>query len=99
MVNRNVARKLSVEELNTYQGPVHYFSHHAVVKRESKSTPVRLVFNSSANFQGHVLNDYWVKGPDAFINNLMGIMLRFTENYVGFVGDIRKMYNSVAITL
>ena len=33
------------------------------------------------------------------MNNLLGIILRFWENYVGFVGDIRKMYNSVGITL
>ena len=99
MVKRKVARKVSDNELNAYKGPVHYICHHAVVKTESKSIPVQIVFNSSANFQGHVLNDYWVKGPDAFLNNLVGIALRFRENYVGFVGDIRKMYNSVGITL
>ena len=42
-----------------------------------------------------VLNEYWGKGPDAFINNLLGVIIRFRENYVGFVGDIKKMYNSV----
>ena len=99
MVDRKVARKLSKEELDSYDGPFHYIAHHAVVKPESKSTPVRIVFNSSANFQGHTLNDYWAKGPDSYLNNLLGIILRFREDYIGYVGDIRKMYNSVSINL
>ena len=98
MFNRNVARRLSVDEVQSYKGPVHYVTHHAVVKPESKTMPVRIVFNSSHTFKGHSLNDYWAKGPNAFMNNIFGILTRFRENYVGFVGDIRKMYNSVRIS-
>ena len=71
MIHRGVARKLSSKELEEYSGPVHYISHHEVLKPESKSTPVRIVFNSSANCMGHTLNDYWAKGPD-LLNNLLG---------------------------
>ena len=31
MVNQNVARKLTEEELKTYRGPFHYISHHEVL--------------------------------------------------------------------
>ena len=99
MGNREVAKELTIEEVRDHRGPVHYIAHHTVVKADSKSTPIRIVFNSSANFHGHILNDYCLKGPDAFMNNLLGVLLRFCENYVGIAADIRKMYNSVRICL
>ena len=40
------ARKLSKEEQEAYEGPVHYIPHHAVLRPEKRSTPVRIVFNS-----------------------------------------------------
>ena len=97
MVKRGVSRKLSEEEIKTYTGPVHYIAHHAVSKPDSETTPVRIVFDSSHTFQGHSLNSFLAKGPDAFMNNLLTVWLRFRENLVGIVGDIRKMYNSVYI--
>ncbi|XP_038055192.1 uncharacterized protein LOC119727399 [Patiria miniata] len=98
MLNRGVAREMSRDEMASYEGPVHYISHHEVLKPESKSTPVRIVFNSSANYKGHILNDYWAKGPDV-MNSLLGVLLRFRENEVALVGDIRKMYHSIFTTM
>ena len=92
----NFARKLSEEEMKNYKGPVHYISHHAVVRPEKKSTPVRIVFNSSSVYQGHKLNDYWKKGPD-LLNNLFGVVLCFREKEVAISGDISKMYHRVLI--
>ena len=80
------SRKLSEKEINDYKGPVHYISHHAVLRPKSTITPVRVVFNSSATYQGHKLNDYWKKGPD-LLNGLFEVILRFRENKV----DISKM--------
>ena len=83
------ARKFSEEEIKNYKGPVHYISHH-------KSTPVPIVFNSSLVYQGHILNDYWKKGPD-LLNNLFGVVLRFIEKEVAISSDISKMYHRVLI--
>ena len=98
MTEMNFSRKLSEEEEKGYKGPIHYISHHAVFKPDSKSTPVRIVFNSSASFQGHRLNDYWRKGPD-LLNGLFGVILRFRENKVAVMADISKMYHRVLIPL
>ena len=96
MVDMNFARKLSKEELDNYNGPVHYIPHHAVLKPESKSTPVRIVFNSSSEYQGHKLNDYWMKGPD-LLNDLVGVFLRFIEREIAVVADISKMHHRILI--
>jgi len=97
MITRGVSRKLTTEELDAYDGPVYYISHHEVLRPDSKSTPVRIVFNSSANYRGHALNDYWAKGPD-LLNNLLAVLLRFRENESALMGDIKKMYHSIKIT-
>ena len=96
MTELSFARKLSKEEITNHKGPVHYIAHHEVVRPEKKSTPVRIVFNSSASYQGHKLNDYRFKGPD-LLNNLFGVVLRFRENEVAISGDISKMYHRVLI--
>ena len=55
MEGMKFARKLSNEEINSYEGPVHCISHHAVIRPEKRSTPV---FNSSSVFQGSS-SDKW----------------------------------------
>jgi hypothetical protein len=95
MLNRNVARKLTAEEIREWNGPVFYLSHLAVQNPNSKSTPVRIVFNSSQQCAGVSLNSALAKGPDNYINNLIGLLLRWREGRVAFVGDIKKMFNSV----
>ena len=57
---------------------------------------MRIVYNSSSSYQGHRLNDYWLKGPDS-LNNLFGVILRFRKNPVAIHGDISKMYHLVLI--
>ena len=99
MLDRKVARELSIVEMKSYDGPVHYITHHAVIKRESSSTPVRIVFNTSLNYKGHVLNDCWAKGPDAYITNLLKVLIRFRENRVAFAGDIVKMYHTIWLSI
>jgi hypothetical protein len=98
MNDLNFARQLEEKEINYYNGPIHYIAHHSVVKSQSKSTPIRIVFNSSSVYQGHCLNDYWLKGPD-LLNNLFGVILRFRENKVALNADISKMYHRVPISL
>ena len=83
MAKRGVARKLSDEEIQSYDGPIHYIAHHDVLKPDSKSTPCRIVSNSSTNYHGHILNEYYAKGPD-MLNNLLAVLLRFREKKICF---------------
>ncbi|XP_068756184.1 uncharacterized protein [Montipora capricornis] len=45
---------------------------------------------------GHMLNDYWAKGPH-LLNDLLGVLIRFRENNIAMIGDIKKMYHTVKI--
>lgn len=99
MVDRKVARKLTNSEISSWKGPCFYLSTLAVSNPRSKTTPVRMVFNSSQVFQGVSLNSALAKGPDAYLNNLLGLLLRWREEEIAMLGDIRKMFNSVHINV
>jgi hypothetical protein len=97
MVQRNVARKLTPEEMHTYEGPIQYVPHHAILKPNSKSTPVRIVFDSLSLYMGHKLNNYWAKGTNV-VNDLLGVIIRFRQKQVAIAGDITKMYNAIKMS-
>ena len=90
------SRKLTEKEKSEWKDPVHYVVHHAVLRPEKKSTPIRIVLNISASVKLHMLNDYWFKGPD-LLNNLFGVLFRVRENAVAVCGDIMNMYHMVPI--
>ena len=98
MVSRGAARKVPDQELAEYEGPKFYLSHFEVLNPSSKSTKCRIVFNSSAKFKGHALNDYLAKGP-SMLNSLVGVLLRFREKEHAFIGDISKMFHAIDIPL
>ena len=87
MEEMKFSRKPAEKEKRQWKGPVHYIAHHADLRLEKKSTPIRIELNRSASIKGHMLNDYWFKGPD-LLNNLFGVMFRFQESAVAVCGDI-----------
>ena len=67
---------------------VHFLPHHGV-KRNSATTPLRIVFNCSA---GHPsLNSCLETGP-CLLNDLCQVLLRFRLNEYVALGDISKAY-------
>ena len=98
MLERRAARNVSEEELKAYTGPKFYISHHDVLRPDSSSTPLRIVFNSSAKINGVSLNGCLAKGP-SLLNNLCGILLRFRQEQFAFIGDISKMFHSIDIPI
>ncbi|UYV74994.1 hypothetical protein LAZ67_12002033 [Cordylochernes scorpioides] len=75
----------------------YYLTHRPVFKSESKTTPIRPVFDASC--QGHnglSLNQYLEKAPN-LLERIPKIMIRFRENKFGVLADIRKAFQMVAI--
>ena len=91
MLDRNAAREVTREELSNYCGQKYFLTHLAVPKPDSKSTPYRLVFNSSAQYKGHSVNGSLLKGPTVF-NPIWGVLLRFRQHLYAYAGDLSKMY-------
>ena len=94
LVKQGVANRLRTSEMQEYNGPIYYLSHHKVMTPDSDLTPHRIVINSSARYMNNTLKDYWAKGPD-LLNNLLGFLIRFRVNEVAIVGDISKMYHTL----
>lgn len=72
------------------KGPmIHYLPHQTVVRKESATTKVRVVYDTSSKESKSVacLNDCLHVGPP-LIPLLYNIFLRFRENRVVLVGDI-----------
>ena len=100
LIEMKVARVVTDEELESWKesgGETYYISHQMAPNPCSKTTPVRVVFNSSQKFKGQSLNTSWELGTDV-MNNLHGVLLRFRNDYVGAQGDIRKMFYMIRVT-
>ena len=98
MLDRGAARTVTEEELKQFRGQKYYLTHLAVLKPDSKSTPIRIVFNSSASHRGYSLNDSLMKGP-SLLNSLFGVLLRFRQHRYAYIGDLSKMYHSIDIPI
>ena len=90
------AHRLSGEDLEAHVKPVYYLPHHGIYRPDKKSTPLRIVFDPACQYQGISLNSFLHKGP-CLIGNLLGVLLRFREEPVAFVGDISKMYLQIEL--
>ncbi|XP_075150976.1 uncharacterized protein LOC142225089 [Haematobia irritans] len=83
---------------NGLNNPVHYYlPHHAVVRPESTTTKVRVVFNaSSPSSDGRSLNDILYTGP-VLQKDLVVLILRWRFFRYVFNGDITKMYRQILV--
>ena len=78
------------------KGPVWYIPHHAVY-HPKKPGKIRVVFDCSARYKGHSLNDYLFQGPD-LINGLVGVLLRFRKETIGIMCDVEAMYHQFHVS-
>jgi len=61
------------------------------VYHPKKVDQIRVVFDSSANYQDLSLNDVLMSGPD-LTNNLLGVLLRFRKEPIAVTADIQQMF-------
>nr|XP_054593164.1 uncharacterized protein LOC129160055 [Nothobranchius furzeri] len=61
------------------------------VYHPKKPGQIRVVFDSSAQYEGVSLNDVLLSGPD-LNNSLLGVLLRFRKEAVAFTVDIEQMF-------
>lgn len=61
------------------------------VYHPQKLSQIRVVFDSSAQFQGMSLNDVLLSGPN-LNNSLLGVLVRFRKHKVAITADIQQMF-------
>ncbi|XP_055527502.1 uncharacterized protein LOC129720106 [Wyeomyia smithii] len=77
------------------QGPEYYLPHHAVIKPESTTTKLRVVFDGSCRTStGVSLNDALMVGP-VVQDDLFSIISRFRFHRFALVADVAKMYRMI----
>ncbi|XP_064647447.1 uncharacterized protein LOC135500130 [Lineus longissimus] len=97
-VERGVARLVPATEMENdfLNEKKMWFLPHFGVMKDSKTTPVRVVYDGKARYQGHALNDYLAKGEN-LNTNLFEVALRFREYEVGIIADVSKMFQAVKV--
>lgn len=95
IISKGFARRVPSDLISAKKGQVWYIPHHGVyhVKKPNK---IRVVFDCSARFGGTSLNDQLLQGPD-LTNRLVGVLTRFRQEPVAFMGDIDAMFHQVRV--
>lgn len=76
---------------------VFYLPHHCVLKPDSSTTKLRVVFDASARSSTNLsLNDVMMIGPTVQ-RTLFDIVLRFRCHRYAFTADVPKMYRQVMV--
>ena len=73
-----------------------YIPHHGVFNPH-KPGKLRVVFDCSASYAGHSLNNHLLQGPD-LNNNLTGLLCRFRKERVAVTCDIKKMFHQFRVS-
>jgi len=75
----------------------YYLPHHAVLKPDSNTTRLRVVFDASAKTScGLSLNDVQMVGP-TIQQDLFNIIMRFRQYTYAISADISKMYRQIKV--
>ena len=93
LLDKGYAEEVPEQEIE--QPLVWYLPHHSV-SNPKKPDKTRVVFDCSAKYKDASLNNDLLQGPD-MTNTLIGVLLRFRQEPVGFTADIQAMFHQVRV--
>ena len=80
------------------ENSAHYLPHRPIIKMQSRTTKIHPVFDASSrerNFPS--INQCLEKGPN-YIELIPAILLKFRENMLGAIADIKRAFLQISIT-
>ncbi|XP_055612492.1 uncharacterized protein LOC129759094 [Uranotaenia lowii] len=89
------ARYLSAEEATEHN--TYYLPHHCVMKPDSSTTKLRVVFDASAKTTtNYSLNDV-LMSPPTIQSSLFDIILKWRSHKYVYTADVQRMYRQVIV--
>ncbi|XP_067679580.1 uncharacterized protein [Haliotis asinina] len=89
------AEKVPEDRIKREIGNEWYIPHHGIY-HSRKPDKIRVVFDCSATYHGISLNSQLLSGPD-LTSNLIGVLLRFRQENIAFMGDFESMFYQVQV--
>ena len=75
-----------------------WYLPHFGVYHPKKPDQIRVVFDSSAEFQGVSLNKELLPGPD-LMNSLVGVLIRFRKENIAVMSDIEQIFHTFHVNV
>ena len=96
LVEKGALRRLTVEEMRLWEGPVNYNALFSVYKESSVSTKTRIVSNSAQKNQhsGLSLNECMFQGPDC-LASMLDVLLHWRVVEESIIMDLEKAYQAI----
>ncbi|XP_072170035.1 uncharacterized protein [Diadema setosum] len=95
LLDEGYAEEVNTDEVMTNSDHTWYLPHFPVFS-EKKPDKTRIVFDCAAKCMGKPLNDAVLQGPD-LTNKLLGVLLRFRQEPVVVMADIKAMFHQVRV--
>lgn len=96
ITSKDHASPVPSDEVEAQNGQVWYLPHFGVY-HPKKPTQIRVVFDSSAEFDDVSLNKELLPGPD-LANSLLGVLIRFRRENIVVMCDIKQMFHSFHVS-
>ncbi|XP_070510434.1 uncharacterized protein [Cardiocondyla obscurior] len=91
----NLGHMVLAKTLEEHQTPSYYLAHHGVVREESRTTKLRVVFNGSGlTTLKHSLNDFLYIG-EKLQNDITEILIWIQTHRILFSTDVEKMFRQI----